>query len=124
MISSILLALYNEYNHSKMTETQSVLCNIINQIFQIEQKCNQELESKGLQRKFRRIDQHLQELELEVHNPIGENYDDTRLDCEATISGDDTDNLKIIEVIKPIVYHKGNHNTILQRAVVIVAKEK
>jgi len=35
MISSILLALYNEYNHSKMTETQSVLCNIINQIFQI-----------------------------------------------------------------------------------------
>lgn len=107
-----------------MTDTQNILCNIINQIFQIEQKCNKEIDSKGLQRKFARIHQHFEELDIEVHNPMGEDYNDTRIDCEATISGDATDQLKIIETIKPIIYHKGDHNVILQRGVVIVSKEK
>ena len=107
-----------------MTDTQNVLCNIINQIYQIEQKCKQELDSKGLQRKFNRIQQHLSALELEVYDPLGEAYDDTRIDCEATISGGSTDHLKIIEVIKPIIYHKGDQNTILQRGVVIASNEQ
>lgn len=106
-----------------MTDTQEVLCNIINQIFQIEQKCKQELVSKGLERKFKRINQHFSELRIEMHDPIGEAYKDTRIDCEATISGDDTDELKIIEVIKPIIYLKDEQNVILQRGIVIVAKD-
>lgn len=105
-----------------MTDTQIVLCNIINQIFQIEQKCNQELNSKGLQRRFTRIQQQFEALDIEIHDPTGEDYNDTRIDCEATISGDDLDDLKIIETIKPIIYYKGDHNVILQRGVVLVAK--
>ena len=107
-----------------MSDTPSVLCNIINQIFQIEQKCNQELDSSGLQRKFKRIKQHFGELDIEVLDPIGQSYDDTRIDCDATISGEGIDQLKIIEVVKPIIYHKGAENVILQRGVVIVAKEQ
>ena len=106
-----------------MTDTQDVLCNIINQIFQIELKCKQELDSKGLQRKFKRINQHFGELNIKMHDPLGEAYDDTRIDCEATISGDDMEDLKIIEVIKPIIYYKEVENVILQRGVVIVAKD-
>jgi len=107
-----------------MTDTQSILCNIINQIFQIEMKCSQDLNSKGLQRKFSKIKQQFSELEIEIYDPLGEAYDDTRIDCEATISGEHTDDLKIIEVIKPIIYHKGDQNVILQRGVVIASKDK
>lgn len=103
-----------------MNDTQQVLCKIINQLFQIKEKVNASDDSNGMQRKFDRIHTYLEELNLHVHNPIGESYDDTRLDCEATISGDSINNLEIVEVIKPIIYLKSDGNTLLQRGVVIV----
>ncbi|MDF1695153.1 MAG: hypothetical protein P1U56_04950 [Saprospiraceae bacterium] len=104
-----------------MQPTQSILCNIINQLHAIENKINELPENHKLDRRFNRIKQQFQELDLHVHNPIDEPYDETRIDCEASVAGDKTDNLHIVEVIKPIVFlREGNTNQIIQRGVVIV----
>ena len=62
---------------------------------------------------------------LTYHNPLGEDYTDTRTDCEATISGTGVENLEIVEVIKPIIYYSYQESdkvmkVIVQPAVVIV----
>ena len=94
---------------------------IINQIFDMEKKLERIPEAKSLQRNIRRIKSQLEAMDIEYHNPLGERYDETRTDCEATISGSSNRNLVITEVIKPLVTTKmGNFQQIIQKAVVIV----
>ena len=103
---------------------------LINQIFEIEKKATSIKEDNSIQRNINKINGLLEEgffkdVGLTYHNPLGENYTDTRTDCEATISGTGVENLEIIEVIKPIIFYsyKENENTfkiIAQPAVVIV----
>ncbi len=107
-----------------MQESYGTLCKIINEIHGIAAKTIAVEASRPLQRKFDRIKRHFEDLNIHVHDPIGEDYSLTRLDCEASISGDATENLKIIEVIKPVIYLKEKGaNEILQRALVIVEGE-
>lgn len=105
----------------------------INQIFEIEKKAANIEEDNSIQRNLNKIKGMLEEeffrgnnlIGFTYHNPIGENYSDTRTDCEATIAGVDINNLEIIEVIKPIVFCAYQENdvvmkSIVQQAVVIV----
>jgi len=93
---------------------------ILNQIFDIEKKvANQALE-KSISRNLSRLKAPFKALGYTYHNPLGEKYALTRLDCEATIAGASTDNLVIIEVIKPIIYfQKSGQNQIIQKGIVI-----
>jgi hypothetical protein len=61
---------------------------------------------------------------LTYHNPLGEKYNQSRTDCEASIAGTETENLEIVEVIKPIVFYSYTDEnkpmkTIAQKAVVV-----
>jgi hypothetical protein len=106
---------------------------LINQIFEIEKKTSNLKEENSIYRNLNKIKGILEEdffkgsstIGLTFHNPIGENYSDTRTDCEATISGIGVENLEIVEVIKPIIYYSFLDNdkvikVIVQPAVVIV----
>jgi hypothetical protein len=110
---------------------------LINQIFEIEKKASLLKEDHSLQRNINKL-RDLMENELfkgtadniglSYHNPIGESYDDTRTDCEANIAGTSSENLEIIEVIKPIVYYSFSENerlikTIVQKAVVVAGSK-
>lgn len=104
-----------------MQESYGTLCKIINEIHGLANRTIGQEGNRPLERKFDRIKRHFEELNIYIHDPIGEDYALTRLDCEASISGDATENLKIIEVIKPVVYLKvEGTNEILQRGLVIV----
>lgn len=104
---------------------------ILNQLFEIEQKVGKIQEPNSVQRNIDRL-KNFFETEalfegqgLVFHNPLGEKFDETRTDCEATISGTDHDNLEIIEVIKPIIYVKyGQTQMIAQKGIVIVQSRK
>lgn len=99
---------------------ESQIKEIINQIFEIEKKISGDPLEKSLSRNLRRLKSATEEMGFNFHNPVGEKYDITRLDCEAMISGESADNLKIVEVIKPIIYFReGETNSILQKAVVV-----
>lgn len=100
---------------------------MLNQLFDIEQKISKIQESNSVQRNIDRMKDFFKTEALPAgqglyfYNPIGEKYDETRNDCEATISGTGLENLKIIEVIKPIIYVKyGNTQIIAQKGIVIV----
>lgn len=112
---------------------------LINQIFEIEKKVAKLKEENSINRNLLRMKEILEygllssnnsEVGLTYHNPIGENYNETRTDCDASIAGETTDNLKIIDVIKPIVYLKAkesesntNYKPIVQKGVVIVESQ-
>ena len=56
-----------------------------------------------------------------IENPINQKYKETRTDVEANISGDSTENLIIVDVIKPIIRIKqGKVSKIIQKGIVIV----
>ena len=105
----------------------------MNQIFEIEKKVNNLAEENSISRNINKIKGLLEDeffkgsstLGLSYHNPLGEDYSDTRTDCEATIAGEGTENLEIIEVVKPIIYYSYTDydkimKVIVQPAVVIV----
>lgn len=104
-------------------ETTTAL-GLLNQIFEIQKKIrNSELE-KSLNRNLRRMLDSLTEAGYRIHDPSGERYDLTRLDCEAMVSGDKTEKLTIVEVVKPIVYHIVNGvPELVQKGVVLVEQK-
>ncbi len=94
---------------------------VINQVFDMEKKLETMENSTSLQRNIRRIKVSLENMNIVYINPWGEKWDETRTDCEATISGTSTRKLRITEVIKPIITKKeGNMYQIIQKGVVIV----
>jgi hypothetical protein len=103
---------------------------MLNQLFEMEQKVNKIKEQNSIQRNIERFKDFFENEALTdnqgitYYNPFGENFNETRTDCEATISGTSHENLKIIEVIKPIIYVKyGNTQVIAQKGIVIVQSE-
>lgn len=97
---------------------------IINQVFDLEKKINAQSESPKFDRNFRRIRAAWEALGLSYYDPTGEAYDETRTDCEASISGDSEENLFIKETLKPIIrQEEDGFIKIIQRAVVIVAQK-
>lgn len=104
-----------------MKEIEQPICGVINQLFDIEKKAAENEFSSKIKRNLRRMKTHLEEMGYYIHNPMGEKYDLTRLDCEASITGTKTTDLVVIEVIKPIVhYRRHGENQIVQRGVVLV----
>ncbi|MEZ4774123.1 MAG: hypothetical protein R3D00_13145 [Bacteroidia bacterium] len=96
------------------------LLRIVNQVFEMEKKILRN-EDASLTRNIARIKSALEEMGLVYENPEGESYDETRTDCEASISGDKTENLIITEAIKPIIRLNVNgFSQIVQRGVVVV----
>lgn len=94
---------------------------LINQLWELEKKVQRLADGGSLMRPVERMKEALAELGYQIHNPQGENYDETRTDLEASIIGDKIKNLKVADVIKPIVYWKeGERNFLAQKGVVLV----
>ena len=111
----------------------------LNQIFEIENKALKITEQNSIVRNIDRLKSYFEtELFSEgieyhgfsinglfLHNPIREAFNETRLDCEATIAGESHENLVIIDVIRPIIFAKtGNSQIVVQKGIVIVQSKK
>ncbi|PWV55658.1 hypothetical protein [Chitinophaga sp. S165] len=104
---------------------------ILNQVFEIEKKLSALQESNSIQRNVNKLKEIMENdivaqggddiTGFVYHNPIGEDYNITRTDCEASIAGESTEDLQITEVIKPIIrFRSGGANIIVQKAIVVV----
>ena len=104
---------------------------ILNHLYEIEHKSNGLDELKKISRNIERIkDAFREELVgaetgtgLSYEDPMGQSYDETRNDLDANISGESTENLVVVEVIKPIIWIKNPQHgvsKIVQNGVVIV----
>jgi hypothetical protein len=99
---------------------------ILNQIFEIENKLSKLDTTHTINRNIDKLksfykDSFDDNISLIIENPKGEDYNETRTDIEASIAGDSTENLIIVDVIKPIIrLRQGQKNKIIQRGIVIV----
>jgi hypothetical protein len=95
-----------------------------NLLFEMEQKRVAKSDDKALARLHQRMMQTLGEAGYIIHNPLGEDYDETRTDVEASICRDGSDGgtMTVRTVLKPVVYRKSDRNDyiLVQRGAVIV----
>jgi len=83
--------------------TEKNIIYLINQFFEIQQKTKSR-DLDFLDRNFTRLEEKLEEMGFTIMDPLGEKYKETRTDLSAHIVSENTSNLKVIEVIKPIIY--------------------
>ena len=100
------------------------LLDILNQVHDVEKKLSRIDQPTSFARNVKRMreafEAEIADVSLTYSSPLGESYDETRTDCEASIGGTSTDGLVITEVIKPMVHLSQNGvPTLIQKAVVI-----
>jgi hypothetical protein len=94
---------------------------IINQVFEIQNKLNDLKEAPSFERNMNRLFAIFEDEGFVVKNPINELYQESRTDCEASIVGNTSSKMKITKVLKPIIYQKnGEQIQLVQKAIVIV----
>ena len=88
---------------------------LLDQLFEVERKLANIQESNSISRNLNKMKDIFENLlsnstsldtGFTYHDPIGEPYNETRLDLEASIAGNSSENLVIKEVIKPIIRYK------------------
>ena len=107
---------------------------LLDQLFEIERKLENIEESNSIARNLNKMKDIFEtnlfssstssEIGFTYHNPIGEAYNETRLDLEASIAGNSTEILIIKEVIKPIIRYKSGGSTLIARKGVVVVESK
>ena len=107
--------------------------NLLDQVFEIERKLEVIKETNSINRNISKIKDIFENIYatpsqpncgLFYHNPMGDDYDETKTDLEASIAGKSTENLAITEVIKPIIRCRINEQTVLARKGVVVVESK
>lgn len=95
--------------------------NTLNHLYDIERKLKLHGDSASIQRNVDRIKASFEDEKLFYEDPMGQTFSETRADLEATISGESTENLVVVEVIKPII-RVGDHSLsrVVQKGIVVV----
>lgn len=106
---------------------------LIDQLFEVERKLRNINEPNSISRNLNKMKDIFENLlssstsseeGLLYHDPTGEGYNETRLDLEASIAGNSSENLYIKEVIKPIIRYKKGGSTLIARKGVVVVESK
>lgn len=116
--------------HKKVTiEIPKWLLALLNHFYEIECKVDKVDGYKNIDRNIERIkaifrtDVLMPDGGIYYEDPMGQSYDETRSDLSANISGESTEDLIVVDVIKPIIRVENNRrgtSTVVQKGVVIV----
>ncbi|MBS3914874.1 MAG: hypothetical protein KG003_10265 [Bacteroidetes bacterium] len=90
---------------------------IINQLAQLELRIKGTADEGACERNFSRIKESLKNMGYDYKLPLYEKYAETSTDLEATITGTNTENLIIKNIVKPIIYRD---NKLEQKGIVMV----
>ena len=93
----------------------------LNNLYEIERKLIINGDPGNAKRNIERIKDVFSEMGLFYEDPMGDVFKETRTDLEATITGSGTEDLVVVEVIKPIL--RAGDTTIsrvVQRGIVLV----
>jgi hypothetical protein len=104
-----------------MSELERRLLIVLNQVFEIEKKLSLHGDPNNLVRNINRIKDAMEDLNYFYEDPTGQDFQETRTDLEATISGKGTEGLKVVEVIKPIIrIGQRDLSRVFQKGIVVV----
>jgi hypothetical protein len=109
---------------------------VVNQLYELEQKLKKSGHLAGFGRNISKMKDAFSEeglpdtgggrIRLVIEDPMGQSFNETRTDMEATIAGPSPDNLVVVEVIKPIIraFVRDGVSLIVQKGIVIVESRK
>jgi len=98
---------------------------LINNMFEIQKKIETSDDSMNIGRNLTKMIDALEEQGLSFENPMGQSFSQTRTDLDATISGEGTENLIVVDVLKPIIRAGiSNNSVVIQKGIVIVETSK
>ena len=98
---------------------------ILNNLYEIERKMIIRGDTQGITRNIEKIKDALADQQLYYEDPFGQSFDETRTDLDASISGVQTENLVVVEVIKPIIrFGAPELSTVIQKGIVIVQSKQ
>jgi hypothetical protein len=98
------------------------LLTLLNNLYEIERKLAVHGDLGNAMRNVQRIHETMAEsVQIFYEDPHGQSYDETRTDLEATITGSSTENLRVVEVIKPVVrIGTTSFSRVVQKGIVVV----
>jgi hypothetical protein len=109
---------------------------VLNQLYELEQKLKRQDDPGSLSRNIGKMKDAFAEeglpggdhvrIRLVYEDPMGQPFKETRTDLDATIAGSVTEDLVVVEVIKPIIRAivRDGVSQIVQKGVVIVESRK
>lgn len=101
-----------------------LLLQTLNQLYDIERKLTLHGDAAGISRNVERIKEAFATDFLFYEDPMGQPFNETRVDLEASIAGESTENLVVTEVIKPVIRQgDGNYSHVVQRGIVVVQSQ-
>lgn len=97
----------------------------LNNLYDIERKLRTNGNPGNAIRNVEQIkEQFMDTWKLFYEDPAGQKVNETRADLEASITGSRTDNLTVVEVIKPILRNGDrNYSRVVQKGVVVLESE-
>lgn len=105
-------------------EIQKWVLQIMNNVCDIERKLLIHGDPANARRNLERIKEALATQQIFYEDPMGEDFNETRTDLEASITGSGADNLKVVEVIKPIVrWGDKSFSRVVQKGIVVVQSQ-
>jgi len=107
------------------TEQFKPLLSALCQLYELDRKVQKLGELESLARHVEKMKAAFEELGYRIEDPHGQSFNETRVDLEASIAGSSTEDLVVIEVIKPIIRlvvrdSNGEYTKVIQRGVVVV----
>ncbi len=102
-------------------EIPKFVLQVLNNLCDIERKLSIHGDPGNAKRNVERIKETFEDEKVFYEDPMGQSFSETRTDLEATITGEGSDNLKVVEVIKPIIrVGDRNFSRVVQKGIVIV----
>lgn len=94
---------------------------VLNNVCDIERKLAINGDPLNARRNVERIKEAFESQQIFYEDPMGQLFSETRTDLEASITGTGTENLKVVEVIKPIVrWGDRSFSRVVQKGIVVV----
>lgn len=102
-------------------ELPRLLLQTLNQLYDIERKLMLHGDAAGILRNVERLKDAFAGESLFYEDPMGQEFNETRADVEASIAGESVENLVVAEVIKPVIRHGDKaYSRVIQRGIVVV----
>jgi len=103
-----------------MENTEWIL-KVLNNLCDIERKLSIHGDPGNARRNVERIKDEFEKQRVFYEDPMGSLFTETRTDIEASITGSGTENLHVVEVIKPIVRQGDKQfSRVVQKGIVVV----
>ncbi|SDT86868.1 hypothetical protein SAMN05216296_0058 [Pseudomonas pohangensis] len=104
-----------------VVEIPRLYLSILNNLYEIEKKLAIHGDAGNAARNIEKMKESLAETGIFYEDPMGQEFKETRTDLDATISGSGTEQLIVVEVIKPIIRTgESTYSRVVQKGIVIV----